>query len=172
MVKSGTRLLILNWWIGSTVMVPSSSARQSGMTFLRNVIHFSHLFAHDLFRKPGPTFRDHALNATSLVFLLPVFARTRGRVRRRRPITQCGAGNDSRGAHHIEHARDEAEQKKHNEPPGRDTEQPVDQPADAGTDQHASNEFAREPEAPGVARCSRRPISTRTFGRRARTLAC
>src|ERR1700756_209589 len=107
----------------------------------------------------------------SLFVLLPTLARTRRRVRRRRPITQRGAGNDSGGAHHIKHARDEAEQKKYNEPPGRDTEQPAEEPADAGTDQHASNEFAREPEAPGVARCSRRPISTRTFGRRSRTLA-
>src|SRR5262249_42088652 len=108
---------------------------------------------------PAPTRR------TSLLVLLPTLLRARRKVARRRPITDRRAGNDRRGAHHIEHARDEAEQKKDNEPPGRDTEQPVDQPADAGTDQHASNEFAREPKAPGVARCSRRPISTSIFGR-------
>ena len=51
------------------------------------------------------------------------------------------------------------------------TEQPIDQPADAGTDQHASNEFAREPKAPGVTRCSRRPICASIFGRRSLTLA-
>src|ERR1700758_1894633 len=109
--------------------------------------------------------------ATSFVVLLPAFLRAWGKVARWRPVSHRGAGNDSGGAHHIEHARDEAEQKKKNEPPGRDTEQPVDQPADPGSDQHASNEFAREPEAPGVARCSRRPISTRTFGRRSHALA-
>src|ERR1700741_2936521 len=109
--------------------------------------------------------------ATSFVVLLPVLLRAWGKVARRRPVSHRGAGNDSGGAHHIEHTRDEAEQKKYNEPPGRDTEQPVDQPADAGTDQHASNEFAREPEAPGVARCSRGPISTRIAGRRPRAPA-
>src|ERR1700728_220843 len=127
MVKIGTRLLILNWWIGSTVMVPSPFGAQC---------------------------------ATSL---FPACWRV---------VTRRGAGNDSRRAHHVEHARDEAEQKKYNDPPGRDTEQPVDQPAEAGTDQHASNEFAREPEAPGVARCSRRPISPRSFGRRRGAPAC
>ena len=79
------------------------------------------------------------------------------------------ARDHSGGAHHIEHARDEAEQKKYDKPPGRDAEQPVDQPAEAGADQHACNEFAREPEAPGVARCSRGPIPTRTIRRPACT---
>ena len=96
----------------------------------------------------------------------------RRRVRRRRPITQRGAGNDSRGAHHVEHARGKAEQEKYNEPPGRDAEQTIDEPAKAGPDQHAANEFAGEPEAPGVARCSRRPIHTRVVGRLPCTLAC
>src|ERR1700730_191479 len=131
MVKIGTRFSILNWWIGSIVMVPS--------------------------RFGAPCAKLHANS------LFPAFRRVAARRR---------AGSDSRGTHHIEHARDEAEQKKYNEPPRRDTEQPVDKPAEAGTDQHASNEFAREPKALGVARCSRRPISTRTFGRRSRTLAC
>src|SRR5271170_1287165 len=84
----------------------------------------------------------------------------------RRAVAGRRAGNDSGGAHHVEHARDEAEQEKYDKPPRRDTEHPVDQPAEAGADQHASNEFAREPEAPGVARCSRGPISTRTIRRR------
>src|SRR6516162_675983 len=127
MVKIGTRFSILNWWIGSIVMVPS---------------------------------RFRAQGATSLV---PAFGSA---------IAQRRTGSDSRGAHHIEHARDEAEQQKYNEPPGRDTKQPVDQPTEAGTDQHTANEFAREPEAPGVARCSRRLISSSTFGRRRGTPAC
>jgi len=71
--------------------------------------------------------------------------------RRARNITISGfqmcrrpawGGDDPRGAHYVKHTRDEAEQKKYNEPPGRDTEQPVDQPTKAGADQHASNEFA------------------------------
>jgi len=32
------------------------------MTFLRTVIPVQLIFAHDLFRKPVPTFRDHALS--------------------------------------------------------------------------------------------------------------
>ena len=53
---------------------------------------------------------------------------------------------------------------KHNQPPRRDTEPAVDKPAEAGTDEHACNQFAREPKAPGIARCSRRPISRRIVG--------
>src|SRR5579872_5392924 len=128
MLKMGTRLLMWNWWIGSTVM----------------------------FHRHAPS------GATSTSLFSAV----------RSVVVQPGAGDDSRGAHHVEHARDEAEQNKNNEPPWRDAEQPVDQPADAAADQHASNEFAREPEAPGVARCSRRPISTRTFGRRLGAFVC
>ena len=59
------------------------------------------------------------------------------------PRRRLISGRDnSGGAHHVEHTRDEAEQKKYNEPPGRNTEQAVDEPAEAGTDQHARNEFA------------------------------
>src|ERR1700739_2109112 len=40
------------------------------MTFLRIVLRSSHLLPHDLFRKPGLTFRDHALAqfAAEIVF--------------------------------------------------------------------------------------------------------
>ena len=69
----------------------------------------------------------------------------------RLPFIERGAGDNSRGAHHIEHARGKAEQEKYDEPPGRDAEPAVDQPAEAGTDQHACNEFAGEPKALGVA---------------------
>ena len=116
--------------------------------------------------------RQYESLTEGVVLVLTILPRRRGRIRRSTGIHR-GAGNDSGGAHHVEHARDEAEQQKYNEPPGRDTEQPVDEPANAGTDQHASNEFAREPEAPGVARCSRGPISTRTIRRcRLGTSAC
>ena len=87
-------------------------------------------------------------------------------------VVKRGARNEPRGAHHIEHARGKAEQEEYNEPPGRDAEPAIDEPADAGTDHDARNEFAREPEALGVAGCSRRPIRTRTIGRRARLIAC
>ena len=80
-------------------------------------------------------------------------------------VVKRGARNEPRGSHYIEHARGKAEQEKYNEPPGRDAEPAVDEPADAGTDHDARNEFAREPEALGVAGCSRRPIRTRTIGR-------
>src|SRR5579864_8939706 len=90
----------------------------------------------------------------------------------RRIVSLGAAGEDSRGTHHVEHARHEAEQKEYYEPPRRDTEQAIDEPAKAGPDQHAANEFAGEPEAPGVARCSRRPIHTGVVGRRLRTFAC
>src|SRR5690348_979849 len=81
------------------------------------------------------------------------------------------ARHDPRGAHHIEHACGKAEQNKGDEPPGRNAEPAVDEPANAATDQHACNEFAREPEASGVAGCSRRPILTGTIGRPARLIA-
>src|SRR5579863_71907 len=87
-------------------------------------------------------------------------------------VVKRGARNEPRGAHHIEHARGKAEQEEYNQPPGRDAEPAVDEPADAGADHNARNEFAREPEAPGVAGCSRRPIRTRTVRRRPRTVAC
>ena len=48
--------------------------------------------------------------------------------------SEHGACNDPRGTHHIEHARGKAEQEKYNEPPGRNAEPAVDQPAEAGTD--------------------------------------
>jgi hypothetical protein len=41
----------------------------------------------------------------------------------------------------------------------------VDEEPKAGTDHHACNKFAGEPEASGVAGCSRRPILSRTIGR-------
>ena len=82
------------------------------------------------------------------------------------------AGDDSCGAHHVEYARNEAEQKEYNEPPRRDAEQAIYEPAKTGPNQHAANEFAGEPEAPGVAGCSRRPIHTGVVGRRLRTFAC
>jgi len=82
------------------------------------------------------------------------------------------AGDDSRGAHNVEYARHEAEQKEYNEPPRRDAEQAIYEPAKTSPDQHAANEFAGEPEAPGVAGCSRRPIRTGVVGRRLRTFTC
>src|SRR6202035_4935020 len=85
---------------------------------------------------------------------------------------QAAACHDARRTHHIEHAGSKAEQQKYNEPPRRYTEQAIDAPAEAGTDQHAGNEFAREPKAPGVARCSRRAIFRSVVGRVVGTLAC
>src|SRR5580693_4178046 len=71
---------------------------------------------------------------------------------------QAGACRDARGTHHIEHAGGKAEQQENNEPPRRNTETAIDEPAEAGTDQNAGNEFAREPKAASVARCGRRAI--------------
>src|SRR5487761_81222 len=79
-------------------------------------------------------------------------------------LIEPSAGHDSRGAHHVEHARGKAEQQKYNQPPRRDAEPAVDEPAEAGADRHACNEFAREPEALGVAGCSRRPIFASVVG--------
>src|SRR5262249_19940670 len=64
-----------------------------------------------------------------------------------------------------------AEQKKHRKSPGRNAEQAIDQPADAGTDQDACNEFAGEAKAPGVARCSRRLLRTSAVRRIAAGMA-
>ena len=85
---------------------------------------------------------------------------------------QTGACHDARRTHHIEHAGDKAEQQKYNEPPRRYTEYAIDTPAEAGTDQHAGNEFAREPKAPGVARCGRRAILRSVIRWVFGTLAC
>src|ERR1700689_485862 len=85
---------------------------------------------------------------------------------------QAGACRDARGTHHIEHAGGKAEQQEYNEPPRRYTEPAIDEPAEAGTDQHAGNEFAREPKASGVTRCSRRAIFGSVIGRIVSTFKC
>src|SRR5262249_38845839 len=74
-------------------------------------------------------------------------------------------------AHHTAQPRGEGEKEKKKDPRGRAAERAVNQPADAGTDQDACNEFAGEPEALGVARCSRCPLRTRTV-RRVAGIAC
>src|SRR3984957_821965 len=89
----------------------------------------------------------------------------------RRTVSLGSAGHHSRGAHHVEHARREAEQEKYNEPPRRDTEQTIDEPAKTSPNQHAADQFAGEAEAPGVAGCSRRPIHTGVVGRLVHALA-
>src|ERR1700742_407366 len=113
MVIMGIRFVIWNWWIGSTVIIPSPRAQEA---------------------------------YTSRLFITLV------------------ARNDTRGAHHVEHAGGEAEQQKYNEPPRREPEPAVDQPAEAGADQHACNKFVRKPEAPRVTGCSRLPIHLSTVG--------
>jgi hypothetical protein len=62
-----------------------------------------------------------------------------------------GARDEPRGTHDVEHARGKAEQEKNDEPPGRDAEPAIDEPANAGPDHDACNEFAGEPKALGVA---------------------
>jgi len=89
----------------------------------------------------------------------------------RRTVSLSPAGDDSRGAHNVEYARHEAEQKEYNEPPRRDAEQAIYEPAKTGPNQHATNEFAGEPKAPGVAGCSRCPIHTGVVGRLLRIFA-
>jgi len=68
---------------------------------------------------------------------------------------------------HVHHTGRKAEQQKHDQPPGRDSEQPVKRPADAGTDHDPSYEFASEPKP---ARVSRR-IGGRSAGARFKRLA-
>src|SRR5437763_7824943 len=87
-------------------------------------------------------------------------------------VIERGAGDEARGAHHVEHARGQAEQQEYDQPPGREAEPAVEQPADAGTDHDACNEFAGEPKALGVAFCSRCPLLTRTVRRVAGRTAC
>jgi hypothetical protein len=88
-----------------------------------------------------------------------------------RAVIESVVRYDSRRTHHVEDAGSKAEQKKYYQPPRRNPEQPVDQPAETGADQHACNKFTREPEASRVAGCSRRPIFTRAIGRPARLIA-
>src|SRR5208282_5709029 len=80
-------------------------------------------------------------------------------------VIKRGARSEPRGAHYIEHARGKAEQEEYHEPPGRDAEPAVNEPAETGTDHDACNKFAGEPKASGVAGCSRCPIRPRTIGR-------
>src|SRR5580693_456167 len=103
---------------------------------------------------PSPSTACAALRR-SAGLLVPVFPGA---------VIKRGARDEPRRAHNTEHARGKAEQEEYYEPPGRDTEPAIDQPAEAGADQNACNEFAGEPEASGVAGCSRRPIRTRTIG--------
>jgi hypothetical protein len=57
-------------------------------------------------------------------------------------VIQRGARHETGGTHHIEYARREAEKEKYRQPPRRDSQQAIEQPANAGTDQDACNEFA------------------------------
>ena len=79
-----------------------------------------------------------------------------------------GVGRERlRGANHIEHARDEAEQKKYNVPPGAiPSNDSISQPRPDPTSTPPTSS-AREPEAPGVARCSP-PISHQDLRKAAR----
>src|SRR5262249_57090619 len=86
-------------------------------------------------------------------------------------VVERRARHETGGTHHIEYARGKAEQKKHRKSPGRNAQQAIDQPADAGTDQDACNEFAGEAKAPGVARCSRRLLRTSAVRRIAAGMA-
>src|ERR1700733_712676 len=86
-------------------------------------------------------------------------------------VIKRGARDEPRGTHYVEHARGKAEQEEYHEPPGRDAEPAVDEPAETGTDHNACDKFAGEPEASGVTGCSRRPIRTRSTGSPAGT-AC
>jgi hypothetical protein len=50
-------------------------------------------------------------------------------------------------SHHIEDARDKAEQEKYNHSPRRNSKQAVDQPPNEGADKHAHHELGRETKA-------------------------
>src|SRR5262245_25291434 len=63
-----------------------------------------------------------------------------------------GIAGQPRGTHHVEHARGEAEQQEYDQPPRRDVQPAVEQPADQGSDQHAADELGREPETAGESR--------------------
>ena len=90
------------------------------------------------------------------------------RGRRRRPSRPAitWSARQPRRAHHIDDAGGEAEQQKDNEPPRRDTQPPIDEPAEAGSDQHRGHQLGREPKA---ARHRRTVAAWPSAGRRSRT---
>ena len=52
--------------------------------------------------------------------------------------------NHARRPHHIQHAGNEAEQKEHDEPPGRSRQQAIETPSKSRSDKNASDQFRRE----------------------------
>src|SRR6266571_2832613 len=55
----------------------------------------------------------------------------------------AGAGSEARGAHHVEHARGEAEQQEHDQPPRRDVKPAIEQPAHQSSKEHARDTLGR-----------------------------
>ena len=78
--------------------------------------------ARDLVRKPVPTIRDHAL------------------------VVQMSLADDSGRAHHVKDPGGEAEQQKHDEPPRRNSQPAVEQPADQRADDDTRDQLGRKPE--------------------------
>src|SRR3990167_6911314 len=84
-------------------------------------------------------------------------------------VGQMSVANDTCRPHHVKNPGGKAKQQKHNEPPRRDPEPAIEQPADYRTHDHARDQFGRQPKTAG----HRRRIGglTRTcgiFGRPAR----
>src|SRR5437588_684048 len=70
----------------------------------------------------------------------------------------------TRRAHHVENARSEAEQQKHDHSPRGNSKPSIDEPADRCTDKNAGHQFRRQPKAPRhCRRIGARPLSGAVF---------
>src|SRR5436305_5697042 len=70
----------------------------------------------------------------------------------------------TRRAHHVENARSEAEQQKHDHSPRGNSKPSIDEPADRCTDKNAGHQFRRQPKAPRHGRgIGTRPLSGAVF---------
>ena len=92
--------------------------------------------------------------------------------RRRSAINSSGFPSLAAGAvrshacrsHHVDHAGDEAEQNKHDEPPRRGRQQTVETPAKQRSDNNAGDQLRRKPETERHRRGSGRSVSAFSSG--------
>src|SRR5450759_3625092 len=67
-------------------------------------------------------------------------------------VVQKTFADDSGRAHHVKDPGGEAEQQKHNQPPRRNSQPAVEQPADQCAYDHARHQLGRKPQTAGERR--------------------